>query len=71
VAARRAAKPPLAESLARHLRGCRGAISNLRGTMNPDPFCGKQDGSRAGHPALSTGHIVACVRMWDVDPALP
>jgi hypothetical protein len=28
--------------------------------MNPDPFCGKQNGSRAAYPALSGG---ACRRM--------
>src|SRR6516165_3022296 len=37
-----------------------GSISNCRGTMNPDPFCGKQNGSCAAHPALSTG---ACRRI--------
>jgi len=28
--------------------------------MNPDPFCGKQIGSRAAHPALSRVHGGAC-----------
>jgi hypothetical protein len=38
--------------------------------MNPDPFCGKQNGSRAAYPALSGGHVVAWLRMWNVYPAL-
>ena len=48
-----------------------GSISNRRGTMNRDPFCGKQNGSRAAYPALSGGHVVAWPRMCDADPALP
>jgi hypothetical protein len=34
--------------------------------MNPDPSCGKQDGSRAAHPALSGVHVSAWPRMLDV-----
>jgi hypothetical protein len=48
-----------------------GSISNCRGTMNPHPFCGKQNGSRAAHPALSGVHVGASLGMWNVDPALP
>jgi hypothetical protein len=39
--------------------------------MNPDPFRGKQNGSRAAYPALSGVHVVAWLRMRYVDPALP
>jgi hypothetical protein len=39
--------------------------------MNPDPSCGKQDGSRTAYPALSGVHVSAWLRMCYVYPALP
>jgi hypothetical protein len=39
--------------------------------MNPDPFCGKQNGSRAAHGPESRVHGGALLRMCNVYPALP
>jgi hypothetical protein len=64
----------LSPSLPDHTKRSVRCGLNLRievGTHEPNPFCGKQNGSRAAHGPGSRVHGGALLRMWNVHPALP